>query len=257
MRAKAQIPLRYILIIFLCVVGLETLCDIFIMPRSAAIGLLTIEVGAILLFPIIAIRSMGFRLKKLLPFRTPGAKRMMVAIILTLAGGVLLAYIRVLSYQLMPGGLNLIGKSSNMMIVYGWNDFFMKLVLLCLIAPFCEEIFFRGIIQGSFKLRFGNWNAILITAILFALMHSISFEPHLYLILGILFGWIYSVTGSLRVPILCHAINNTWALTNQISEFSFPLEGIFGIMDIALIVTALTTFIAGVIYLERRGKRRD
>jgi CAAX protease family protein len=255
--ARAPIPLKYILFTFLGVTLLEVLCDIFIIPYSVAIGLLCIEVGAILAFPLITLRLLGFHFKKLLPFRNPGGKRLVVAVILTLAGAVILAYIRVASYQLMPGGLNLIGNSSNVMIAYGWNDFFMKLVLLCIIAPFCEEILFRGLIQGSFRFRFGNWSAILITAILFALMHALSFEPHLYLILGILFSWIYSVTGSLRVPIICHAINNTWALANQIRNFSFPVEETFGLIDVALIAAALTTFIAGAVYLERRGKSRD
>lgn len=88
-------------------------------------------------------------------------------------------------------------------------------VAIALLAPVVEETAFRGIILKSLlsteKLSEKPWWAIVISAIIFAVVHMNPVQmPHAFL-MGILFGWIYYRTRSIVPGILMHFINNTIA----------------------------------------------
>lgn len=88
----------------------------------------------------------------------------------------------------------------------------MGYVVLCLVAPVVEELVFRGAILrallGSMKSR---WTAIFVSAMLFALVHVNPAQMPHALLIGILFGWMYSRTGSILPGIVLHCVNNTVA----------------------------------------------
>jgi membrane protease YdiL (CAAX protease family) len=85
-------------------------------------------------------------------------------------------------------------------------------VLAIGIAPVLEEVFFRGLIQRRMELRWGTGIGIVGTAILFALVHVQPWVLPLHLILGLIFGWVVYVTGSIWSGVLLHAANNTAAV---------------------------------------------
>jgi len=74
-----------------------------------------------------------------------------------------------------------------------------------LAAPVGEELFFRGFLQSWLRPRFGPKLAIVITAVLFGLMHV--GLPHNVLpltVLGLMLGYLYERSGSLLVPVTLH-----------------------------------------------------
>lgn len=82
-----------------------------------------------------------------------------------------------------------------------------------LVAPFTEEIVFRGFLQTAIR-RSGviqsRWGIILSVAALFALVHgNVAYQalPGLF-VLGIGLGYVYERTGSLWTSIIIHAIFN-------------------------------------------------
>ena len=78
-----------------------------------------------------------------------------------------------------------------------------------LAAPFCEEYFFRGVLQqGLARRRGAQARALVITSIIFSLFHldPVGFVGRLEL--GLLFGLLYLRTGSLWAPIGAHMANN-------------------------------------------------
>jgi uncharacterized protein len=88
-----------------------------------------------------------------------------------------------------------------------------------LLAPFCEELVFRGAILRSLlgwsKERIGwlgnHWTMILLSALLFAIMHFNPAQmPHAFLV-GILLGWMYYRTGSILPGVALHWANNSIA----------------------------------------------
>jgi len=81
--------------------------------------------------------------------------------------------------------------------------------LLAMSSGFCEEVFFRGVLQSQLGL--------LPTSILFGLFHCPSPRHLSYglwaLSAGLLFGWLRNWTGSLWAPIIAHTLSNLIAIS--------------------------------------------
>ncbi|MFH0800669.1 MAG: type II CAAX endopeptidase family protein [Pseudomonadota bacterium] len=244
-------PLKVVLGIFLAVVLLQIPAEFIIAGFSVAWGILINEALFILAVPLAILKLMGFGISSILPLGRPGKRQVLVAACMTLGAAVVISYVRSASDHLIPLPEAFVARQTRAMAVRSWNDFFPKLLLLGMIAPFCEEILFRGIIQPALARRTGSAISIVITAVFFALIHSTSFQPHLYLLLGLLFSWLFAVTGSLRITIMCHAINNSWALANQVRGLGFPIEGSMRAADWTLLASGALIVLAGAILMMR------
>lgn len=84
---------------------------------------------------------------------------------------------------------------------------------VCIIAPIFEEIFFRGAIEGYLLRKWENprW-AILVSALIFGLIHMNPAQILFAFLFGIILGELYYRTGSLLPSIILHFINNTLSL---------------------------------------------
>jgi len=86
-----------------------------------------------------------------------------------------------------------------------WPIFFLVAVVL---APFTEEVLFRGLLQPALKRRLGAIPAVVLTAAGFAVVHvSITVAPAIF-VLGLALGYVYERTGTLAAPIAFHAAFN-------------------------------------------------
>ena len=80
----------------------------------------------------------------------------------------------------------------------------------CIFCPVLEEIGLRGILLGGLlKSRCRPWLAILITALIFALLHGIGVHFVVSLVFGIILGWLYWRTGSIIPCMIIHVVNNS------------------------------------------------
>ncbi|MBQ9505561.1 MAG: CPBP family intramembrane metalloprotease [Clostridia bacterium] len=70
-----------------------------------------------------------------------------------------------------------------------------------------EECVFRGVILQSLR-RFGDWFAIVCTAVMFGLTHANMTQVPFAVIAGVALGYCAVVTGSLRTGIAVHFLNN-------------------------------------------------
>ncbi|MBI2183947.1 MAG: CPBP family intramembrane metalloprotease [Thaumarchaeota archaeon] len=94
------------------------------------------------------------------------------------------------------------------------------LVRAVVLAPVCEEMFFRGYYQPKCESRFGRKPGLFLTASLFAIIHIPNMLPQYFarpltieglliiFILGLLFGAVRDETGSVYYPIVFHALWN-------------------------------------------------
>lgn len=128
----------------------------------------------------------------------------------------------------------------------------LNFIVMCLVPAFCEEFLFRGAILTN-CLPFGRGNAILISALLFGLMHQ-NAEQILYAFAaGILLGVVYERTGSIWNCTFLHLVNNfsSTAIAVIAQQFGWrhadaagiALEGIIavvGLICIALLVVYLS-----------------
>lgn len=100
----------------------------------------------------------------------------------------------------------------------------LNFLMVSIMAPFFEEwlcrgMFLRGLLNCTRRDKEGNkvrgvkpvW-AIVISAALFALIHLNPWQAIPAFLLGCLFGYVYYRTGSLKLTMLMHFTNNTFAL---------------------------------------------
>lgn len=76
-----------------------------------------------------------------------------------------------------------------------------------MLAPLCEELFFRGYLQGVLS-RFGAGRACAVVALLFALAHGLSLNLPCHVLMGLLLGVLTLRTGSVLAPLLVHMAYN-------------------------------------------------
>ena len=83
------------------------------------------------------------------------------------------------------------------------------IVLAVIMAPIFEEIVFRGIIQkGLINKGMNSATAIIISSVVFGLVHGNPWQFVGAVLLGCVLGLVYHKTKSLLLPILLHAFNN-------------------------------------------------
>lgn len=90
------------------------------------------------------------------------------------------------------------------------NSSFIYLILsVCIIAPIIEEVIFRGILLNGMLKRYNPSTAIIISSLLFALIHGNLHQEINAFLLALIIGCIYYKTHSLYLTIYCHFFNNT------------------------------------------------
>jgi len=82
------------------------------------------------------------------------------------------------------------------------------IVVTAVVAPFCEEIYFRGFLYQAFKKNFGVTLGIFLSSLLFSLAHLelYSFLP--ILIIGWILAYVFEKTKSIFTAIFLHAAYN-------------------------------------------------
>jgi membrane protease YdiL (CAAX protease family) len=94
-------------------------------------------------------------------------------------------------------------------------------LVIAIFAGIGEEIAFRGCLQTELQKAFGNPHAAIWTAaIFFSAFHLQFYGFFPRLLLGALFGYLYSWSGNLAIPIFAHFANNLFA----VSGLYFGLE---------------------------------
>lgn len=84
-------------------------------------------------------------------------------------------------------------------------------LLISLLAGFGEELLFRGVLQGWLSELAGPWTGVLVAAVVFGLLHFLSWTYFLFAVgFGLYLGVIYELTGNLLVVCLIHALYD-WA----------------------------------------------
>lgn len=129
---------------------------------------------------------------------------------------------------------------------------FVNLFVVAVVPAFAEELFFRGIIQKLLIKWTKNVHlGIIITGIVFALLHFQFLSALPRILQGIILGYIFHWTRSLWIPIIAHLVNNTMAvlfyhfyykgiLGNEMEIVGTPDSGIYyALISLALMILML------------------
>jgi|GEM_PF-606213 membrane protease YdiL (CAAX protease family) len=109
-------------------------------------------------------------------------------------------------------------------------------IFIVLMAPVLEEIIFRGIIFTRFSLKWGNKKAILVSSLIFGILHV---DPIGATVFGVLTCILYIRTNTLIVPIVLHSMNNgiAWLLSNSSEMQSFNPEELLPVSLVAIVLS--------------------
>ncbi len=105
-----------------------------------------------------------------------------------------------------------------------------SLLTVSIFAPFFEEILCRGLILRGLAQRMSPTNAIIISSIFFALIHGNPWQAIPAFGLGMLFGFVYYKTGSLKLAMLMHCVNNTFSVILSNMEKFKDVDYIYQVM---------------------------
>lgn len=137
-----------------------------------------------------------------------------------------------------------------------WIDF----LCACIFAPFFEEwlcrgMILRGLLNSPHKNKMGViengikpvW-AIVISAAFFAVIHANPWQAIPAFLLGCLFGYVYYKTGSLKLTMLMHFTNNTFAIVLSHTDRFADTESWLDVMNPWLYAAVILFSIAFLFY---------
>lgn len=141
----------------------------------------------------------------------------------------------------------------------GW--YIANLFILGVAPAICEELIFRGVIFQGLKEKFSSTTSILLSALLFALMHQ-NIQQFIYpFLLGCVLAFTFERTNNLLYPILIHFFNNFATLTlsflSEINVINLNFEITWWVVLIAIALAGITFLILWLIdrfYLRKQSK---
>lgn len=173
-----------------------------------------------------------------------------VKIIITIAIGLIALFGFNWLSDLIAYGLSFTsyGVSNSSFAIYGVTNFGILLVCILFMAvlpAICEEFAIRGVVLNGFSKKGKNF-AILVSALIFMIMH-LSLEQSIYqFILGIVLASIVYYSGNILYSIILHFTNNALVLIlNYASPHSITPTTFFTFGDFFLPI--FTAFISGVV----------
>lgn len=90
----------------------------------------------------------------------------------------------------------------------GTTGFIIAFMMVVVLAPVVEELFFRGFLYQALRQRWGANVAIVASGVLFSLAHFSLFLLVPIAVIGFSLAYLYERTDSLGPPIMLHALNN-------------------------------------------------
>lgn len=128
--------------------------------------------------------------------------------------------------------------------------FVVMFFLIAILAPFCEELVFRGVFFRGFRKTGNIFGAVLMSALLFAIMH-LNFNQAAYaVLLGIMMALAAEATGSTTTSFIVHLVFNgqsvcmmylsDWLGSDLLEK---EMEGVYTSQELMLVIS-ISLFLA-------------
>lgn len=108
--------------------------------------------------------------------------------------------------------LNLFGRTISVPSFYQGDalSWWLTFAYVVILGPIIEEAVYRGALMGILG-RYGEKFAIIASAIVFALAHGNLYQFFSTLLIGLILGYLFARSGSLKLVIVLHIANNLFA----------------------------------------------
>lgn len=135
----------------------------------------------------------------------------------------------------------------------------VSLLSVSIFAPLFEEWLCRGLVLRGLLQKLNPFSAIAVSAAFFAVLHMNPWQAIPAFLLGLLFGYVYYKTGSLKLTMLMHCVNNTFSvILSRIPSFA-EAETFMDIMSpwaYACILVACVLIICSILVILRGINRQ-
>ena len=111
--------------------------------------------------------------------------------------------------RLYPLGEEMQGVMAKMAELIHQADFWPAVLVIALLPAVCEELACRGFILSGFRHLGHKWRAIVYTAVVFGLAHTIIQQSVMATLVGVVIGYMAVQSGSLLPGVAFHLVNNT------------------------------------------------
>jgi len=173
-------------------------------------GLFLSEVGLIFLPPVLFLIIFKFDVKKVLRINKPGFLNLILIFGIMIFSLPVIGVLNLLNYWIIKQIFGRYEIFQAPISTESWG-LLVGILIIGVLAGICEETLFRGFIQRGLE-RFGAVKSILITAVLFGLMHM-DFQRFLgTFLLGALFGYLTYKSNSIFSSMFAHFANNSIAV---------------------------------------------
>lgn len=184
---------------------------------------LTLGIANLLAFGLVvlvATRRSGVGVRETYPLSAVSARVLVLTAVLILGAVILLSDIDNLTRSVFPPPDALVEAFESLLNAgdYPLSSFF----LLVVVAPVTEEVLFRGLILKGFLAHYSRRRAILLSALLFAVMHTNPWQFISAFVAGVILAWLLIETGSLLPCLFAHAVANGTAYLAGLTRVEIP-----------------------------------
>ncbi len=131
----------------------------------------------------------------------------------------------------------------------------LNIVATAIFPALLEEMVFRGYVLGALRPH-GEKLAVIVSAVLFGLIHGNILQVPFAAILGVVLGWLVVQTDSIWPAVVLHGVNNLFSVVMQWLERKFPDNGMMsGAAFFILVVAGAIAFIA--LFVNKTAYHRD
>ncbi|KUK07923.1 MAG: putative metal-dependent membrane protease [Caldanaerobacter subterraneus] len=185
-----------------------------VQKASLYIGILITEILFVLIPVIAYLLIKRYDVKYVLRLNPLKSEFVLLLVLIAVASWGVSGFLAVLTNYF----LSKLGKVPVMQIppAQDLNELIVQLIIFGLVAACCEEIFMRGLVMRSFEMR-GSIKSVVITAILFAMLHLNVQNFLSILFLGTILGYVVYRTDSIFAGMIVHFTNN--AISTILSYF--------------------------------------
>lgn len=251
---------RTYLYMILSTIGLVVALSLWYANGGPTVSILANNIlseGVVLIPALAAVFYSGEKLSVMIPFRKISIMSVFLVIIYVVMLFPLVTFVNALSMIFVENTVSAI--SDDVLAMPMW----IMILSIGIIGPLVEEIVFRGIILQSYQRTGRIIGSILLSSILFGMMHM-NFNQFAYgAVMGIMLALLYEATGSITASFLAHATFNTIEVlmmyasgsgldeATEIAEDYLGAAGLDAIYYIYLFVAA-AIFTVGAIFILRR-----
>ncbi len=201
---------NFAILFFLAILMLFYYFGISWQAQDLESGLIKTLVLLVLIPPLIVIKLGKLNLKKVLRLNLTNPVNIPLALIMAVPLFILMSILTQVINLFFPIPGEYLEAMQEMLFFEGrsiWYLFF----LIALLPGICEEVMFRGYFVKAFENK-GMWNSIILSGILFGVLHLDIYRLIPVSILGIWMGYLVIKTNSIVIPIIAHTANNAIVL---------------------------------------------